>query len=70
MIGTIAKLAQDALAISSKLAEHSDVIELALEALDKGASKETIMDSIKLAMRKASDAEMRRELGAHGESEG
>lgn len=56
--------------VLEELVEHKDVIELALDAIKKGASKETIKASIKLALREASDLEMRRELGANGKSEG
>lgn len=45
------------------LLEHLDVVELVIEAIGKGVSKDTLKKSIRDEMIKASDAEMRRELG-------
>lgn len=44
------------------LVEHYDLVELAIEAITKGVSKDTLMNAIKKEMVAASDAEMKREL--------
>jgi len=44
------------------VAEHIDVIELMRDAMSKGVSREEMIRGIKLAMTKASDEAMKREL--------
>lgn len=51
------------------LAANKEVIAAALDAIRQGVSKETLLVSIKLALKEASDLEMRREL-SNGEPKG
>jgi hypothetical protein len=44
------------------LADHADVIEAIIKAIDSGASKESVKAAIKAAQIEASDAVMREEL--------
>jgi hypothetical protein len=44
------------------LADHSDVIDLLVEALEGGANKDSVKAAIRSAMIDASDAAMREEL--------
>lgn len=45
------------------LADHADVIEAIVKAIESGASKEAVREAIKQAQIEASDAVMREELG-------
>lgn len=45
------------------LLEHLDVVVVLVEALEGGASRESIKAAIRAEMIKASDDQMRRELG-------
>lgn len=49
-------------AVAAFLVEHSDLIELAGEAITKGVTKETLLTLIRKSMVEASDAEMKREF--------
>lgn len=49
-------------AVLEEVAEHADVIELALSALRGGVSKDDLKDSIKRQMTMLSDAQIAAEL--------
>ena len=42
--------------------QHSDLIDLLIEAINKGLSKQTLIDAIKTAMVEAANAEMKAEF--------
>lgn len=46
----------------SLLASHADLIGLVIEAIERGVSKQRLIDAVKLLMTAASDEMMRMEL--------
>ena len=50
--------------ILALLAEHADLIELLVEAIEGGTRKDALSAAIRAAMIEASDAAMREELGS------